>query len=466
MGRTNFIPNAWLKAIEHILDTFDAAIMIDKTGKIVLITGKYADLAGLNKGDVLGAQVYEYFPTSRLLEVVRTGKPINADLWEVNGVTVFVSRMPLTWNGQIVGACGVSVFRYVNEAKELAQRLDNLDLELQYYKNQVRKLSGARYSFDTIIGSSPAITEAKNNAMQLARTRATVLLVGETGTGKELFAHSIHQESQRRERPFVRVNCAGIPENLVESELFGYEDGAFTGARKGSNPGKFEIAHGGTIFLDEINELPYHVQAKLFKVLSDGEIQRVGGTEINLIDTRFISSTNINLHEAVQNNLFREDLFYSLNVNIIRIPSLRERRSDIPLLCEYFLSQSNEEQDTHISGLEDDVLDFFNIYAWPGNVRELKNTIMRMCIQARHGPLQLSHLPKGILLASGDLLPEINFSLEAQMDAAEKELLLKALQSVHWNRTKAASLLNIHRTSLYAKIKKHGLLDLYGSVTI
>jgi len=462
MGRTNFIPNAWLKAIEHILDTFDAAIMIDKTGKVVLFTGKYADLAGLNKDDVVGAQIFEYFPTSRLLEVVRTGQPINADLWEVNGVTVLVSRMPLTWNGQTVGACGVSVFRYVNEAKELAQRLDNLDLELQYYKNQVRKLSGARYSFDTIIGSSPAVTEAKNTAMQLARTRATIFLVGETGTGKELFAHAIHQESSRRERPFVRVNFAGIQENLVESELFGYEDGAFTGARKGGKPGKFEIAHGGTIFLKEINEVPYHVQAKLLRVLSDGEIERVGGTEINLIDTRLISSTNINLHEAVQKNLFREDLFYRLNVNTISIPSLRERRSDIPLLCEYFLGQCNEELGTHISGLDANVLDFFNSYDWPGNVRELKNTIERMCIQARRGPLQVNHLPGTILRASDDLLAEMDFSLETQMNAAEKELLLKALQSVHWNRTKAARLLNIHRTSLYAKMKKHGLLEVSG----
>lgn len=462
MGRTDSIPNSWLKAIEHLLDSFDGAIVINKTGKVVIITEKYADLAGVNKNDVLGSSIIEYFPDSRMLEVVRTGKPIHADLWEVNGVTVFVSRMPLTWNGQIVGACGVSVFRYVNEAQDFAQRLSNLDLELQYYKTQVRKLSGARYSFDAIVGSSPAITEAKNYAMQVARTRATVLLAGETGTGKELFAHAIHQESPRRERPFVRVNCAGVPENLAESELFGYEDGAFTGARKGGKPGKFEMAHGGTIFLDEINELPYHVQAKLLRVLSDGEIERVGATEINLIDTRIISATNIDLRKAVQNNMFREDLFYRLNVNIIRIPSLRERRSDIPVLCDYFLDQCNEELDTHISGMENIVLDFFNNYDWPGNVRELKNTIERMCIQARRGPLQITHLPRTILRNSGELPPETDLGLEAQMNAAERELLMKALQSVHWNRTKAARLLQIHRTSLYAKMKKHGLLGIRG----
>lgn len=462
MGRANFIPNAWLKAIEHILDSFEGAIMIDKTGKVVLFTEKYADLAGLNKDDVLGSRIIEYFPTSRMLEVVFSGKPIHADLWEVNGVTTFVSRIPLTWNGQIVGACGVLVFPYVNEAKDFFQRLNNLDLELQYYKNQVRKLSGARYSFDAIIGSSPAIIEAKIYAMQVASTRASVLLVGETGTGKELFAHAIHQESPRRERPFVRVNCAGIPENLTESELFGYGDGALTGARRGSKPGKFEIANGGTIFLDEINKLPYHVQAKLLRVFSDGEMERVGGAEIYLIDTRFISATNIDLRMAVQNNLFLEDLFYRLNVNIIRIPSLRERRSDIPLLCDYFMDRCNDELGIHISGLDVDVLDFFNSYDWPGNVQELKNTIEHMCIKARRGSLQVSHLPRTILQASGELLFKTDLSLESQMNAAEKELLLKALECVHWNRSKAAELLQIHRTSLYAKMKKHGLLDLPG----
>lgn len=462
MGRGNFIPNAWLKAIEHMLDGFDGAIIIDKTGKVVVITEKYADLAGLNKNEVLGSQISDYFPATRMLEVVRSGVPIHADLWEVNGVTVFVSRMPLTWNGQIVGACGVSVFHYANEAKDFAQRLNNLDLELQYYKTQVRKLSGARYSFDAIIGSSPAIIQAKNYAMQLARTRASVLLVGEAGTGKELFAHAIHQESPRRERPFVRANCASTPRHLSEPELFGYEDGAFAGARKGGKPGKFEIAHGGTIFLDEINELPFHAQAKLLRVLSDGEIERVGSSEINLIDTRIISGTEIDLREAVENNQFRQDLYYRLNLNIIRIPALRERRSDIPVLCGYFIDQCNEELGTHISGIEKNVLDFFNNYDWPGNVRELKNTIERMCIQARLGPLQINHLPGAILRTSGDLLAETDFSLEAQMNAAEKELLMKVLQSVQWNRTKAARLLNIHRTSLYAKMKKHGLLDLSG----
>lgn len=459
MGRISNIPNAWLKAIEEILDSFEGGIVIDKTGKVVHFSEKYADLAGLDKDAVIGSHIIEHFPGSRMLEVVFSGEPIQADLWEVNGVTTFVSRMPITRNGEVVGAYAVIVFPYANEAKDFVQRMNNLDLELQYYKNQVRKLSGARYSFDAIIGSSPAITIAKNYAMQIARTRESVILMGETGTGKELFAHAIHQESHRRERPFVRVNCAGIPENLTESELFGQGDGAYTGVRKGSKPGKFELANGGTIFLDEIHRLPYNVQTKLLRALSDGEMERVGGSEIVLIDTRFISATSIDLSIAVQSNSFREDLFYRLGANIIKIPSLRERRSDLHLLCDYFLNRCNEDLGTDISGCDEEVFDFFHRYEWPGNVQELKNTIERMCIQVRRGPLQVRHLPRTILQSCAELLFKTDLSLEAQMNAAEKELLLKALQSVQWNRSKAAQLLNIHRTSLYAKMKKHGLLN-------
>ena len=447
-----------LEAIENILNGFDGAIMIDNKGYVTIITDKYAELAGVNKQKVLGSHIYDYFPNSRMLEVVHCGKPIHADLWEINGETVFVSRMPVVWNGLIAGAIGVSVFRYVNEAQSFAERLSNMDLELQYYKNQVRKLSGAKYSFDAIVGNSPAIRDTKAKAQQVARVRTPVVLVGETGTGKEIFAHAIHQDSIRREKPFVRVNCASIPENLVESELFGYEHGAFTGARKGGKPGKFELADGGTIFLDEINELPYHTQAKLLRVLQEGEIERVGGTEINLVDTRVISASNSDLRKLVQDRRFREDLFYRLNVFIIRIPSLRERREDIPILCKYFIDQCNYELGTDVSGIEPDVFQVFEQYSWPGNIRELKNTIERICLDTRRGQIRVEKLPRSILESADTIIPE-DLNLQFNMNKAEKELILKVLKRVHWNRNQAAALLNIHRTSLYTKMKKYGLLD-------
>lgn len=453
------LPAKTLQIIDAIFNGFDGALVVDDKGRIVIITDKYAELAGLDKEKVLGRYVLDVFPTSRMMEVVTTGKPIYADLWEVNGETVFVSRVPIVWKGRIVGAAAVSVFRYVDEAQRFAERMRSLDRELRYYKSQVRKLSGARYSFDAIVGTSQAISRAKARAQQIARTRAPVLIVGETGTGKELFAHAIHQESPRRDYPFIRVNCASIPENLSESELFGYEDGAFTGAKKGGKPGKFELAHGGTIFLDEINELPYPVQAKLLRVLQEGEIERVGGTEVNLIDVRVISATSSDLRELVRNKLFREDLFYRLNVFILKIPPLRERLEDIPLLLEHFISVCNYELGTSITDSDPRVVEELSRHSWPGNIREFKNVVERACLNARKGRLMLEHLPG----SAAETLPatrigEGDFNLQSYLDRAEKEIILKVLESVRWNRSKAASLLGIHRTSLHAKMKKHGIL--------
>jgi len=251
------------KTLDTVLNGFDGALVVDETGRIVVYTDNYAEVAGLPKECVVGKYVLDVFPDSRMMEVINTGKPIYIDLWQAGAETVFVCRYPIVAEDEVVGAVAVCVFRYLDEARKFAARVGSMGRELQYYKNQLRKLSGAKYSFDTIIGASQAIMATKKSAEPMVKARTPVLILGETGTGKELFAHAIHQASPRRDRPFIRVNCASIPENLVESELFGYEEGAFSGARKGGKPGKFELANGGTIFLDEINELPYHIQAKL-----------------------------------------------------------------------------------------------------------------------------------------------------------------------------------------------------------
>ncbi|MGE5398121.1 MAG: sigma-54 interaction domain-containing protein [Chitinophagales bacterium] len=459
MLKLNDLPAELLSAIDTILNGFEGAIMVDEKGHIVILTDKYAELSDLNKNEVIGKHVLDVYPKSRMMEVVVTGKPIYADIWEISGETVFVSRMPIFWDGRIIGAVAVSVFRYMDEAQGFVQRIKNLDRELEYYKNQIRKLSGAKYSFDSVVGNSITINSVKAQAQQVAKTKVPVLIVGETGTGKELFAHAIHQDSPRRDRPFIRVNCASIPEHLSEAELFGYDEGAFTGARKGGKPGKFELAHGGTIFLDEVNELPYKVQAKLLRVLQEGEIERVGGTDIALVDVRVISATSSDLSDLVESKLFREDLFYRLNLFMVRIPALRERSEDIPLLCQYFLDNSNYEMRMSVPGIEKKVQQIFNSYNWPGNVRELKNTIERACINARTGPIGINHLPDEILQVLQDTGTIKEHSLRSFIDNMEKEEILRALRATKWNRNQAAKLLDIHRTSLYAKMKKYHLLD-------
>jgi transcriptional regulator with PAS, ATPase and Fis domain len=453
----NLSPDVF-QAVDRILNGFDGALIVDEKGYIVIITDKYANLANKKKDEVTGKHVLEVFPNSRMIEVISSGKPIYADLWEIAGETAFVSRVPIFWGGKIIGAAAVSVFRYMEEARQFAGRLQHMDSELKYYKAQVRKILGAKYSFDSIIGSSQAITGAKAKAYLAAKTRVPVLVVGETGSGKELFAHAIHQESSRRDQPFVRVNCASIPPNLSESELFGYEEGAFSGAKKGGKPGKFELANGGTIFLDEINELSYSVQAKLLRVLQEGEIERVGGTEVKQVDIRVISATGSDLRQLVEEKLFRKDLYYRLNVFISKVPPLRDRIEDLPLLCEHFIDSCNHDMGISIKGIDKKAMDSLQAYSWPGNVRELKNIIERACISARSGLISTAHLPGGKVcpLATENTSQR---GLESYMANAEREIILKTLNSVRWNRNETAKLLSIHRTSLYAKMKKYGLLN-------
>lgn len=459
MLRLGNLPARTLKIIETLFNGFDGAVIVDEKGHIVVITKDYAELCGVDYKEAVGKHILEYFPKSRMLEVLNTGKPIFAELWEAGNEIVWVTRVPIVSDGRIIGAAAVSVFRYMDEAKRFARRLKNLDSELEYYKSQVRKLSGARYSFDAIVGTSAALSVAKANAQQMARNRAPVLIVGETGTGKELFAHAIHQASPRRDRPFIRVNCASIPENLSESELFGYAEGAFTGARKGGRAGKFELAHGGTIFLDEINELPANIQAKLLRVLQEGEIDRIGGTDVSLVDVRVISATSTQLSELVEQKLFRQDLFYRINAFLLMIPPLRERLEDIPLLCEHFIDNCNYELGTAVAGIDRKVLQVFSRYDWPGNVRELRNVIQRACLNAGSDIIKTNHLPAES--AGRKSIPQNSEEggLQGYLDSAEKDYIVGVLQSVRWNRNRAAEILGIHRTSLYAKMKKYDLLE-------
>ncbi len=448
-----------LEAMDTVLNAFDGGLVIDEKGYILVYTDNYAKIAGIPKEGKVGKHVLDVFPKSRMLEVVTTGQPIYIDLWETGVETVFVSRYPILSEGRIMGAVAVSVFRYLDEAQRFAERLRSMGQELQYYKSQLRKLSGAKYSFDTIIGESPAIVSAKYNAQPMVKTRTPVLILGETGTGKELFAHAIHQAGPRCDRPFIRVNCASIPENLAESELFGYEEGAFSGARKGGKPGKFELAHGGSIFLDEINELPYHVQAKLLRVLQEGEIDHVGGTNLTHIDVKVISATSADLNKLIKERLFREDLYYRINAFQLTVPPLRDRIDDIQLFCEHFVENCNREFDTAIIRVDTEVRHLFTRYHWPGNVRELRNVLQRSCLIAGCGIISLNHLPPEFISKIGTIDTFQVNELEAVIQQAEKGQILKVLRSVGWNRNQAAQVLGINRTQLYRKMKKHDLLS-------
>lgn len=457
MLRLSKLPKKYLDVIETIFSDFEGALVIDEDGKILIFTDHYARETGMRKEDVVGKRVDEVFPTTRMMEVLKTGKPIIADIWQLQGKKQIVNRVPITVDGQIIGAAGYNVFRYIDDAKGFAKRIAHLSSELNYYKEEVKRLSEAKYSLNSIIGRSEGLQEAKVRVRMAAPSTYPILITGETGTGKELFAHAIHMESSRRDYPFIRVNCATIPANLIESELFGYEEGAFTGAKKSGKPGKFELAHRGTIFLDEISELSSSAQAQLLRVLQEKEIDRIGGTSSIRVDVRVISATNRSLHELVKEGKFRRDLLFRLDVFPINIPPLRERMTDIEPLCMHLIQSHNRENGTNITGISKEALEILYSYHWPGNVRELYNVIERSCIDVRAGEISIDNLMRFSVNLDklNNKTPPKEFDMEKAKMEAEKIAIKRALKHVKNNRTKAANLLGISRSALYYKMKQY-----------
>lgn len=308
-----------------------------------------------------------------------------------------------------------------------------------------------------IIGKTSAVKQVFQTVQKIAPTDSTVLITGETGVGKELIAREIHLESQRREHPFIKVNCAAIPETLLESELFGYEKGAFTGAVT-NKPGRFEIAHQGTIFLDEIGEIPLHLQAKLLGVLQDKAFERLGGVKTIKVDIRIITATNQDLQSAVQSGKFRSDLFYRLNVVPIHIPPLRERKDDLIPLVGHFLKKFSEKYRKKTIIVSPEIMATFSNYNWPGNIRELENVLERMVLMSETDTLDLDQLPSEIRgVVSAVVAPTLREKVETISHMTEKQMIIDALNKTKQNRTKAAKLLGISRRTLQNKTKEYGL---------
>ncbi|MGE5653260.1 MAG: sigma 54-interacting transcriptional regulator, partial [Bacillota bacterium] len=371
-----------LKEMQSMLEaiinsTQDAISVVDRSGRGLRINPAYTRLTGLTEKDVLGkpATVDIAEGESMHMRVLATGSAVRGVTMKVGPSRreVVVNAAPIMVDGHLKGSVGV-----VHDISELRRLSDELDKA----KKLIRKLE-AKYTFDDIIGGSASLLSAIEEAQRAAPTSATVLLRGESGTGKEIFAHSIHNASERRFHQFVRVNCAAIADSLLESELFGYEEGAFTGARRGGKKGLFEEANGGTIFLDEIGEVSLSLQAKLLRVLQEREIVRVGHTKPVSVDVRIIAATNQNLEAAVRKGSFREDLYYRLNVVPILIPALRDRIDDLPALVDHLIHRFNQEYGRSVDRASEDVLRRLMTHSWPGNVRELENFLGRAIFNMR-----------------------------------------------------------------------------------
>jgi transcriptional regulator with PAS, ATPase and Fis domain len=327
-----------------------------------------------------------------------------------------------------------------------------------YLNNSVDD-SVSKYCFDDIIGHSKLLQKEKKFARKAAEYDSSVLILGESGTGKELFAHAIHHESARRDRPFARVNCSAIPDGLIESELFGYEGGAFTGANSSGKIGKFEFANHGTIFLDEIGEMPYNIQAKLLRVLEEKEIVKIGGNVPRRINFRLISATNQNIKKMMEQQSFRVDLFYRINVFTIDLPPLREIKEDIALLVQHFLNSQNRINGKRIDKISNEALEILKHYDWPGNIRELRNVIERSYLTCTNSHIDVEDLPLSITKPDkhSTLLHEEFTSLKELIARTEKQAIMEALKISGNQKAAAAALLGIHRTGLYHKLKKYRL---------
>jgi len=449
-----------IKITDFILENLTSGVVFcDLNGRVLYMNNKYAEFLGINKEEAIGRHIKEFLPQTRLLHVMKTGKPELYQRCKCLDRELVVNRIPVKVNNRIVGAISHAMFKDFSEIKELIDRLNLLETKVDSLKNNLRSLLSAHYTFEDIKGESKAISEAKSLAQKYAISDAPVLITGPTGTGKELFAHAIHLSSARRQAPFVSINCAGIPKDLIESELFGYVKGAFTGADPSGKAGKIELANHGTLFLDEIGDLPLSAQGKLLRVLEEKMIERIGDTVKRRVDFRLISATNRDLKVLIKKGEFREDLYYRISALTLNLPSLKERIEDIPVLVQYFLLQQGMPE----TSLTPKALQLLLQYPWPGNVRELKNTISyAVSISDSRHLIKEEHLPPEILhyASDRDNAEQLNFigkPLSVALAEFEKTLIKKVLDKNKGNIRKTAKDLGISRSTLYYKLQKYNM---------
>ena len=446
-----------LDAMKDIVDNaYQGMVLVDKEGRI--LKWCYEKLLGIKEEDVLGKHVDEVIENTRLHIVVKTGQKELCDIQRIQGRDMLASRIPIVQDGEVIGAIGTVLFRNIDEIRAMAKRLEMLEKTVDKYKNEISKMYSARYTFDSIVTQNKKMMELKEMAAKAAATDSTVLIQGDSGTGKEYFAHAIHNASSRKYAPFVQINCAAIPHELLESELFGYEGGAFTGAKKEGKIGKLELANGGTIMLDEVASMSYSMQAKLLRVLEEREFERIGGNTKIKIDVRVIACTNEDLKTCVKQGRFRKDLFYRLNVVEINIPPLRDRMDDIPVLCDEILSQLVRNMGFPPKTISDRAMTALKLHNWPGNVRELRNVLERAANMSSGNLITLEDLPDYIKNYLTDKEAEVDKAcLKNRVIDAELKAIMEALELSNGNRTEAAKHLGIHRTALYKKLKKYGI---------
>jgi transcriptional regulator with PAS, ATPase and Fis domain len=449
------------KAMQSMFDCFDkmceGTLIVDRAARVVWISDRYATRLDIDPVKAIGQEVEAIIPNSLMRQVVDSGKPILLDIMEAANQTFVVIRMPVKDEaGEVFGAVGFALFSHYEALKPLFERFSILQTELARTQRKLAEARRTKYTFSSFIGDSPATMEVKRLARRAAMLLAPVLLHGETGTGKELLAQAIHAGGPRSNQPFVSVNMAAIPENLMEAEFFGVAPGAFTGADRKPRPGKFEVAHGGTLFLDEIGDLPLPLQAKLLRVLQEHEVEPLGSNRVIRVDVRILAATSQDLEAMVEQGRFRKDLFYRLNVLNIPLPPLRERLCDLELLCEHLLEKTAHEDGTCTRELSSEAMDILRGHSWPGNVRELRNVLERAVMNTDETRLESSDF-QGLCKVhpercSSPVLPTSSSSYAQAMAEAEHGILETALAAAGGKVVEAARHLGIGRATFYKRM--------------
>ncbi|HHY59336.1 MAG TPA: sigma 54-interacting transcriptional regulator [Clostridia bacterium] len=435
----------------------DVVLVIDTDTTIVYANEAYARILGVPIHKVLGRKLSDIEPEAAVIRAMREGKPSSGrDYIHSLGIHVAGHVFPLLEGDKIIG--GVAVFNNISEIVRLNAELQRTKGVADYFKEQLNRVEPLPLSFQEYIGQNSRLKEVLHLAAKVAKTDSTVLILGESGVGKEVLAKAIHHASRRKDKPMIKVNCAAIPDDLLESELFGFEEGAFTGAKRGGKLGKFELAHEGTIFLDEIGDMSLSMQAKLLRVLQEKEIERIGGTRPIKVDFRVIAATNKDLAQMVKEGTFRQDLYYRLNIVPLYLPPLRERKDDIKALAQHFLQQFSKEVG-HELILSPQVEWVLYHYDWPGNIRELRNVLEHASIVAAGPVIELQHLPSYLVSGQAqEKMPTDIYNLKESVKRLEKELILAALAQTNNNRSQAIKLLGISRRTFYEKLRQYDIV--------
>lgn len=434
-------------------------LIVDASCVVRYVSKSYAETLGHTPEEMIGQPIKEFLPNSRTDEYLRTGEQALGEVFELPDKRVVMCNYIPVRNefGEVIAVMVSSTLDISETVENLYHRYKELEEENSLYLKQIQ---GLRMAYITpaegIIGKDPVITRLKETVERIANISLPVLLIGETGCGKEVFADALHQISDRRDYPFVKINCAAIPKDLFESELFGYEAGTFSGASKTGKAGKLELANNGSILFDEIEALPLDMQAKLLRVLQEYEVQRIGSVKSIPLNIRIICSTNEDLQQKAAEGLFREDLLYRINVMPIEIPPLRERLNDIPELCDFFLKKINAAYHLDIQYITTDCFALFREYDWPGNVRELQHVLERASVMTKSHHLNIDDFSFLPVPKSSDKKPAAA-SLSQHLADTEKDRILHALAENKYNKTKTAEYLGISRSKLYLKMKEYGI---------